>query len=60
MLLHKNCTKKFNFKTIFHLSAFYAKLMKSDVEQEIRRSSTEAQKHNEPLDIFKSAFYGLM
>ena len=43
MLLHKNCTKKFNFKTIFHLSAFYAKLMKSDVEQEIRRSSTEAQ-----------------
>ena len=56
MLQHKNCTKKFNFKTIFHLSAFYAKLMKSDVKQEIRRRSTEAQKYNEPFDILKVHF----
>ena len=59
MLLHKNCTKKFNFKTIFHLSTFYANLMKSDSEQEIRRSSTEAQKNNEPFDVFKSAINGM-
>ena len=56
MLLHKNCTKKFNFKTIFHLSAFYAKLMKSDVKQEIGRSSTEGQNYNEPFDISKVHF----
>ena len=56
MLHHKNCTKKFNFKTIFHLSAFYAKLMKSDVEQETRRRSTEAQKYNEPFDNLKVHF----
>ena len=56
MLLHKNCTKKFNFKTIFHLSAFYAKLMKSDVEQEIRRSSTEAQNIINLLTFLKVHF----
>ena len=56
MVPHKNCTKKFNFKTIFHLSAFYAKLMKSDVEQEIRRSSTEAPSIMNLLTFLKVHF----